>query len=611
MQSYLQSRRIGLAVQAQIERGRDRAALITRNSGLVQPQQQHNGDGAITGQESQPAALFEEKTESIEGFQRPEGDVERQISSRSSTSSSTGDEDEDPGTAAYRTQTATTQYSARGALGHSLTGIHARDRATHEGKGSKVFVVGWEGPDDPANPRNWTVTKRVCCTLQISLIAGAVGCASGIDATILPQAAADLGVSDVAESLATGMYLLGQGLGGLIAGPFSETFGRNYVYAGSMIIFMLWIMASGLAPNFGAQIVFRFFAGLAASTPLVCSGGSVSDMYNSLEKTWGFPLYAIAAFGGPMLGAVMGAYIGPSPLVSWRWTEWTTMILAGLIVVLVLLFMPETYAPLILQWKAEHLRRLTGDDRYRSAHEIVDATLFSRLKISMSRPFLFLPEPIVVAMTLYLSVVYIVLFTFLIGWPWIFEYPYEIGQGLSNIIFIAMFVGLQFTFILIPIIYRITIKHVKRAEAQGGDGSQFDPEVRLWYAMLGSAIAIPVSLFWMGWTSNKNISIWSPILAVCLFGYGVMGIFICAYMYIIDSYEMYSASALTFVSLVRYVCAGGMTVVGIPFYKNMGTAYTLTILACISCLLAPIPYVLFKWGHLLRKRSKYASSKDI
>lgn len=39
---------------------------------------------------------------------------------------------------------------------------------------------------------------------------------------------------------------------------------------------------------------------------------------------------------------------------------------------------------------------------------------------------------------------------------------------------------------------------------------------------------------------------------------------------IIDSYEMYAASALTSVTLVRYVTAGGMTVVGTPFYKNMG-----------------------------------------
>ena len=108
------------------------------------------------------------------------------------------------------------------------------------------------------------------------------------------------------------------GLGSLVAGPFSETFGRNAVYTFSMAIFAIWIMASALAPNFGAQITFRFLAGCSASTPLVCSGGSIADMYNSLEKTWSFPLYAVAGFGGPMLGAVMGAYIGPSDVLGWR-----------------------------------------------------------------------------------------------------------------------------------------------------------------------------------------------------------------------------------------------------------------------------------------------------
>lgn len=437
-----------------------------------------------------------------------------------------------------------------------------------------------------------------------------MGAASGIDATVLPQAASSLGVSEVAESLATGLYLVGMGMGSLVAGPFSETFGRNAVYTGSMAVFMVWIMASGLAPNFAAQVVFRFLAGCSASTPLVCSGGSVSDMFDSVEKTWAFPLYAIAAFGGPMLGAVMGAYIGPSPLVSWRWTEWTMLILSGLVVCWVFLLMPETYSPLLLRWKAKHLRRVTGDDRFRSEHEIVKATLFSRLKVSMTRPFLMFTEPIILAMTLYLSVVYIVLFTFLIGWPYIFEYTYGISQGLSNIIFISMFVGLQLTFLLIPVVYRMTVKQIKEAESRG-EGHQFNPEIRLWYAMLGPAVSIPISLFWMGWTASPDISIWSPILAVALFGFGVMGIFICAYMYIIDSYEMYSASALTFTALVRYMAAGGMTVVGIPFYTNMGVHYTLTILACISCVLVPVPFALYKRGHKLRKRSKYAVSREI
>jgi hypothetical protein len=85
-----------------------------------------------------------------------------------------------------------------------------------------------------------------------------------------------------------------------------------------------------------------------------------------------------------------------------------------------------------------------------------------------------------------------------------------------------------------------------------------------------------------------------------------MGIFLCVYMYIIDSYEIFAASALTFVSLVRYVVAGGMTVAGIPWYESMGTHYTLTILACISVALVPIPYLLYYYGHVIRAKSRFA-----
>jgi hypothetical protein len=47
--------------------------------------------------------------------------------------------------------------------------------------------------------------------------------------------------------------------------------------------------------------------------------------------------------------------------------------------------------------------------------------------------------------------------------------------------------------------------------------------------MLGGSIAIPVSLFWMAWTSRPDISIWSPLGASVLFGYGILCIFITRY----------------------------------------------------------------------------------
>lgn len=111
-------------------------------------------------------------------------------------------------------------------LGPTLTGIEIID----EPGSGKIFVVGFEGPDDTLNPHNWSHAYRVWATVLIGSIAFVVGWASSIDSGALQQAAEELHVGEVAESLATGVYLIGFGVGALFAGPFSETLGRNVVY---------------------------------------------------------------------------------------------------------------------------------------------------------------------------------------------------------------------------------------------------------------------------------------------------------------------------------------------------------------------------------------------
>jgi hypothetical protein len=81
---------------------------------------------------------------------------------------------------------AKTRHSQRTALGYALEGIHPQDRTTHEGKGSKVFVVGWDGNNDPLNPRNRSTISRVLTTLIVSIIGFIVIAASSIDTAVLP-----------------------------------------------------------------------------------------------------------------------------------------------------------------------------------------------------------------------------------------------------------------------------------------------------------------------------------------------------------------------------------------------------------------------------------------
>lgn len=247
--------------------------------------------------------------------------------------------------------------------------------------------------------------------------------ASAIDSAALPHAAAEFGVSEVVESLATGLYLIGFGVGALVAGPFSETLGRNPIYVTTLLLYMIFIMASGLAPNIGAQLAFRFLAGFFGSTPLTCAGGSLSDIWNPRERTWAFPVFANAAFLGPILGPVLGGFIVEpgSALHSWRWTEWITLIISGVVLAVVVFFLPETFPPILLKWKAAHLRSITGDERYRAEVEVRQETFMTRLGRALYRPFLLTAtEPIILLVALYLTVVYIVLFTFLDGYTYIF-----------------------------------------------------------------------------------------------------------------------------------------------------------------------------------------------
>ena len=129
--------------------------------------------------------------------------------------------------------------------------------------------------------------------------------ASAIDSGVLPKAAEDFGVSEVVESMATGLFLIGFGAGALFAGPISETVGRNPVYIVTLFLYMIFVMASGLAPNIGAQLAFRFIAGFFGSTPLTCAGGSISDLWSPMERVFAFPIFANAAFTGPLLGPII------------------------------------------------------------------------------------------------------------------------------------------------------------------------------------------------------------------------------------------------------------------------------------------------------------------
>lgn len=95
---------------------------------------------------------------------------------------------------------------------HSLTGELNSNNNTDKpddgenGPNQPKILVNWQGTDDPLNPDDFSFAKRMGATLVVSGLASMVGAASSIDAAVLPQSSAEFHVSEVAGSLATGMW---------------------------------------------------------------------------------------------------------------------------------------------------------------------------------------------------------------------------------------------------------------------------------------------------------------------------------------------------------------------------------------------------------------------
>lgn len=147
-------------------------------------------------------------------------------------------------------------------------------------------------PNDPIDPHNWPLSKRVRTLLILSLLVFTQAWAGACDSLANTKASKYYHVSPVAQNLTTAMYLFGIGSGCLFVGPLSQTFGRNPVYLGFTIVYMFFIMGTALSRTFGAQIVCRFFAGLASSAALGINGGSVGDLFRPVERALWFPVIA-------------------------------------------------------------------------------------------------------------------------------------------------------------------------------------------------------------------------------------------------------------------------------------------------------------------------------
>jgi MFS family permease len=104
----------------------------------------------------------------------------------------------------------------------------------------------------------------------------------------------------------TSVYLLGYSFGPLVIAPLSELYGRAIVYNVCNSIFLIFSIACALANNLSALIVFRLFAGIAASCPITLGAGTIADMIPLEKRGLAMASWIVGPLVGPTFGPLGG-----------------------------------------------------------------------------------------------------------------------------------------------------------------------------------------------------------------------------------------------------------------------------------------------------------------
>lgn len=291
---------------------------------------------------------------------------------------------------------------------------------------------------------------------------------------------------------------------------------------------------------------------------------------------------------------------------GFRWLEWVILFMVAFNY---LYSIPqfETYKKTILQRRARKQEQLQTATLPRKpplpSNAVIQRIVFKPFKM------LFI-ESIVLFMTIYMAFNFAVFYSFFAAFPYIFSTKYAFTPSQQGLTFIPIALGCLLGFLSVVYIDRKTYPAL---QTQHGVGS-VPPEYRLYGAMAGCALN-PISLFWFGWTADAKVHWACPIVAAIPFAIGNIMVYSSGALYIMNSYgSLHGASALSANSLLRYAFGGAFPLFTVQMFKALGIGWACSLLGFVSVVLVPVPWVLFRFGARIRRRSRYiviSQSRDV
>ncbi|OBK75495.1 multidrug effflux MFS transporter [Mycobacterium sp. 1274761.0] len=159
----------------------------------------------------------------------------------------------------------------------------------------------------------------------------------------LPKIADDLSVSSSVVQLTLTGTLAGLALGQLIVGPLSDSLGRRRPLMAGIVVHMVASVICMLAPNVTVLGLARGLQGVGAAAGMVVAIAVVGDLFSDSAAATVLSRLMLVLGVAPVVAPSLGAAVLLHG--SWHWVFTALVLLAGALLLVAALALPETLPP--------------------------------------------------------------------------------------------------------------------------------------------------------------------------------------------------------------------------------------------------------------------------
>ncbi|KAJ5099095.1 hypothetical protein N7532_006096 [Penicillium argentinense] len=440
----------------------------------------------------------------------------------------------------------------------------------------------------------------------------------------LNEMASELGTTSSKINLTITAFMIVQGVGPFFVASMSDIYGRRATSIGALVIYLAVNIGLALQSSYPALMTLRCLQSFGSSTASITCTAVAADLVPRAERGKYMIYSTLGVTVGPAVGPIIGGIL--TQFLTWRSTFWFLVIFAGVMVALLLFFVPETcrlvvgngsILPPKWNWPIVQCIRSKGEQSSQSVDPLEAGkppdpphrpSPLDTIRISMEREtfaVIFSTTLLYCGYTAVLSTLPSQLqekygFNALqVGLCYI---PYGMGS-LSSRWTIGTLIDWNFR--RFAKIHGVEIVQNRQSQLDSIPVEKARLQITIPLIYMSSIVIVGY-----GWVMNFHTNLAGPLIMLFFVSHLVAGASSVLTTLLVDLHVNRPATVNTARNLFRCLAGAGAVAGAVPLINVIGIGWFGTIIAFIWVLFSPVMWGVYFWGHDYRQR-KNASQKDV